>query len=177
MRKTTFILFSVMIAGLLFSFSPAEKEKINWISFTDLQGLYAKNPKPILVDIYTDWCGWCKEMDRTTYKHEKLAAYINKNYYAVKFNAESRASVNFNNRIFKYNTGYRVNELAVYLMGGTQQLSFPTTVFLSGTDAQPAALPGYLRPKQMEGPMKFFGEKANEKETYVTFNKKLHTEW
>ena len=114
-------------------------------------------------------------MDRTTYKNEKVTAYINKNYYAVKFNAESRTSVNFNNKIFKYNAGYRVNELALYLTAG--QLSFPTTVFLSGTDAQPAALPGYLRPKQIEGPMKFFGEKANEKETYVAFNKKLHTEW
>ena len=164
-----------MLTAFLTSFRPADKEKINWISFTELQELYAKNPKPILVDVYTDWCGWCKEMDRTTYKHEKLAAYVNKNYYAVRFNAESRATVNFNNKIFKYNAGYRVNELALYLTAS--QLSFPTTVFLSATDAQPAALAGYLRPKQIEGPLKFFGEKANEKETYVAFNRKLHTEW
>lgn len=175
MRKVAFFLFFVIVTGLLFSFAPPDKEKITWVTFTELQELYAKNPKPILVDVYTDWCGWCKEMDRTTYKHEKLAAYINKNYYAVKFNAESRTPVNFNNKVFKYNPAYRVNELALYLTAG--QLSFPTTVFLSGTDAQPAAIPGYLRPKQIEGPMKFFGEKANEKETYVAFNKKLHTEW
>ncbi len=175
MRKAPQIIISLIIIVMSFSFAPPEKEVINWVTLSELKELYAKNPKPVLVDIYTDWCGWCKEMDRTTYRHEKLAAYINKNYYAVKFNAESRATVTFNNKSFKYNPTYKVNELALYLTNG--QLSFPTTVFMSGTEAQPAALPGYLRPKQMEAPMKFFGEKANEKETFVAFNKKLRTEW
>lgn len=175
MRKTPLFIISLIVIFVSFSFAPAEKESVNWVSLSELKELYAKNPKPVLVDIYTDWCGWCKEMDRTTYKHAKLSAYINKNYYAVKFNAESRATVTFNNKSFKYNPAYKVNELALYLTSG--QLSYPTTVFMSGTEAQPAALPGYLRPKQMEGPMKFFGEKANEKETFVAFNKKLRTEW
>ncbi len=137
--------------------------------------MYAKEPRPILVDIYTDWCGWCKEMDRTTYKNEKLASYINQKYYAVKFNAESRDAVTFNKQLFKYNPKYRTNELAFYLTGGN--LSYPTTVFISALDGQPAPLPGYLKPKQMEGPAKYFGEKANEKGTFVEFNKKLHPEW
>lgn len=158
-----------------FSNKPAYKESIHWMSFEELQTAYQQQPKPIMVDIYTDWCGWCKEMDRTTYKNEKLVAYINEKYYAVKFNAETRTAISFNNKTFKYNAQYRTNELAIYLTGG--QLSYPTTVFLSGLNGQPAPLPGYLKPKQIEAPIKFFGEKANDKETFITFNKKFHSTW
>lgn len=175
MKRMAGLLVILVLAAGLFSFSKDDKEKINWLTVQELNEAYAKNPKPVLVDIYTDWCGWCKEMDRTTYKHEKLAAYINEHYYAVKFNAESRDAVTFNKKTYKYNAQYRTNELALYLTGG--QLSYPTTVFMSGTDGQPAPLPGYMKPKQMEAPLKFFGEKANEKGTFVEFNKKLHTEW
>ena len=175
MRKLLGCIVLLIALTGIFSFKNSDKEKINWISIAQLNELYAKNPKPVLIDIYTDWCGWCKEMDRTTYKHDKLANYINEKYYAVKFNAEQREQISFNNKIYKYNVQYRTNELAIYLTGG--QLSYPTTVFMSGTDAQPAPLPGYMRPKQMEAPLKFFGEKADKTQTFVAFNKKMHNEW
>ena len=40
------------------------------------------------------------------------------------------------------------------------QMSYPTTVFLAALDAKPAPLPGYLKPKEIESPLKFFGEGA-----------------
>lgn len=175
MKKIFAAVAGIVSLAFLMSFSADRKEKINWISIKDLNALYAKEPRPVIIDIYTDWCGWCKEMDRTTYNHEKLANYINEHYYAVKYNAESRETVTFNEKQFKYIPQYKTNELALYLTGG--QLAYPTTVLMSGTDGQPAPFQGYMRPKQMEGPLKYFGEKANERGTYVEFNKKLHTEW
>jgi thioredoxin-related protein len=175
MRNVFSFIFLLVVVSFSLSFSPSDKEKINWISMQQLNDAYAKNPKPILIDIYTSWCGWCKEMDRTTYKNDKLAAYVNQHYYAVKFDAESRESITFNNKQYKYNTQYKTNDLAIFLTGG--QLSYPTTVFMSGTNTQPAPIPGYMKPKEMEGPIKYFGEKADATETYVVFNKKLHTEW
>ncbi len=174
MKKLTGFLLTAVIATS-FSFKGNDKGQVNWITMQQLNEMYANNPKPVMVDIYTDWCGWCKQMDKTTYTNEKLSGYINEHYYAVKFNAESREDLSFNNRIYKYNPQYKVNELALYLTGG--RLAFPTTVVMSGADGQPAPLPGYLKPKQLEGPLKFYGDKANEKESYVSFNKKLHTEW
>lgn len=157
------------------SFSLKNKEKVNWITVEELNEQYAKSPKPILIDIYTDWCGWCKEMDRTTYTNEKLASYVNTKYYAVKFNAESRDILMFNGKQYKFNQQYKTNELAIYLTGG--QLSYPTTVFMSGINTQPASLPGYMKPKQMEAPLKYFGERADKNETFVVFNKSMKAEW
>ena len=175
MKKIISFFFSLITIAVLTSFSPANKDKINWITVSELNTVYAKNPKPILIDIYTSWCGWCKEMDRTTYKNDKLAAYVNEKYYAVKFDAESKTAVTFNGKEYKFNTKYKTNDLAIYLTGG--QLSYPTTVFMSAANAQPAPLPGYMKPKQMEAPLKYFGEKADKTETFVEFNKKMKKEW
>ncbi len=57
------------------------------------------------MDVYTNWCGWCKVMDRKTYRINKLASYVNEHYYAVKFNAESKDSLVFNNKKYGYNAG------------------------------------------------------------------------
>jgi thioredoxin-related protein len=165
----------IFITVIVSSYSHNTKDKINWITLQELNEQYAKTPKPILIDIYTTWCGWCKEMDRTTYKHDKLSTYINEHFYAIKFDAESKAPITFNNKIYKYNKQYKTHDLAIYLTNG--QLSYPTTVFIGGANTQPAPLPGYMKPKEMEAPLKFFGEKADAIETFVNFNKKLKAEW
>jgi thioredoxin-related protein len=150
-------------------------EKINWLSFAELEKVYANNPKPILIDIYTNWCGWCKVMDKETYADEKVAKYINDNYYAVKFNAESRDSISFGGKIYYYNPANRANQLAEYLL--YNRLEFPSTVFLSATNAQPAPLSGFLKPAEIEAPLKFFGDGAYKTQTFVEFIKTLKKVW
>jgi len=175
MQKMKWIAAGVFMMLILAAFRPADKEKINWITVQQLNELYAKEPRPILVDLYTDWCGWCKQMDKTTYRSEKLAKYINEHYYAVRYNAESTDSVLFNNKVFKYNQRVQTNDFAMYLTFG--RLEYPTTVFLSSIGAQPAPLSGYMKPREMEGPLKFFGEKADANMTFVEFDKQLKKEW
>jgi len=175
MKKVTVFMIMLVVAAAASSFSGADKEKINWISIQQLDELYSKNPKPILLDVYTDWCGWCKEMDRTTYKNGKVVKYINEHYYAVRLNAESSDSLFFNNKKYGYNARYKSNELAEYFLFG--RMEFPTTVFLPTIDARPAPLAGYLKPKELEAPLKYFGEGAHKTQTFIEFNQSLKTEW
>lgn len=170
--KYFFILISIFI---LSTAHYATKEKINWITFAELEKAYAGNPKPVLIDVYTNWCGWCKVMDKQTYANEKVAKYINENYYAVKFNAESTDSISFAGKTYGYDVANRANQLAIYLLYG--RLEFPSTVFLSAPGAQPAPLSGFLKPAEIEAPLKFFGNGAYKTQTFPEFIKVLKKDW
>lgn len=56
----------------------AEAEKINWLSFKEATEQNKKKPKKIFIDTYTDWCGWCKRMDVTTFEDKEVVAIMNK---------------------------------------------------------------------------------------------------
>ena len=71
-------------------------DKIKWMDFEEAVAMNQKKPKKIFIDMYTDWCGWCKKMDASTFVNPVIVKYMNDNFYAVKFNAERKDAVNFN---------------------------------------------------------------------------------
>jgi uncharacterized protein YyaL (SSP411 family) len=151
------------------------KGKIRWLSLAEAQALQAKDPRPILVDLYTDWCGWCKVMDRKTYGHAEVAKYISDRFYPVKINAESREALQWRGKTYGYNAGARIHDFAIFLTNG--QLSFPHTVFLSPGDPAPQAIPGYLEVPDMELLLKYFGEGHYGKLDFADFHKKFSHSW
>ncbi len=146
------------IMTVITSFETLAQAEVEWISFEEAVARSKKEPKKLLIDIYTDWCGWCKKMDRDAYANEKLAAYINENYYAVKFNAEQREDVEFDGHTFKFvaNGNRGVHQLAAALTNN--KLSYPTTVFMTEEleIIQPVA--GYLDAKSIEPILVYFAE-------------------
>ena len=177
MKKVTIILLSAIITFLFASSFrlQTEKKRVNWMTPAQLKEAYSKAPRPILVDVYTNWCGWCKVMDRETYAKEAVASYINEHFYAVKLDAESTDSLEWNGKKYGFNAAYKSNDLAIYLLYG--QMSFPTTVFLADINAQPAPLAGFLKPKELESPLKFFGDGAYKTATYPEFMKTFAGKW
>jgi uncharacterized protein YyaL (SSP411 family) len=175
MQKVLKLLVLVSLALPVISFIPPKNEKIKWMSLAELRTAYAKKPLPILIDVYTSWCGWCKVMDRDTYSNENVAGYINKNFYAVKFDAESTDSVVLGAKKYGFNPANKVNDLAVYLLYG--QMGYPTTVFLSSIEAQPAPLAGYLKPAELEPPLKYFGDGAYRNQNFPDFMKVFKATW
>lgn len=82
-----------------------QAQEIKWMTFDEAIEAQKKNPKPIFMDVYTDWCGPCKMLDKNTFHDKAVADFINANYYAVKFNAEGNSEVNYKG--VKYtNAGY-----------------------------------------------------------------------
>jgi thioredoxin-related protein len=175
MQKVAAFFIAAIILISVFSFTSTKKEKVQWLTVAELQAAYSKNPKPILVDVYTSWCGWCKVMDRETHAKENVAASINEHYYAVKLDAESKESFEWNGKKYEYNVQNKANDLAGYLLYG--QMSFPTTVFLPALDAQPAPMAGYLKPAELEAPLKFFGDGDYKTKKYPEFMNSFKPSW
>ncbi|MEQ1798112.1 MAG: DUF255 domain-containing protein [Lacibacter sp.] len=94
MQKVPFLSVILFLLVGLSSFQHnAPKEKLNWITLQEAEEKLKSESRPILVDLYTDWCGWCKVMDKKTYTNQQLIKYLNEKYYVVKLNAESKAEI------------------------------------------------------------------------------------
>jgi thioredoxin-related protein len=155
--------------------SEQEAGKLEWLSLSEAQTRQAKDGKPILIDLYTDWCGWCKVMDRKTYARDEVAAYIRANFHPVKINAESKQSMEWRGKNFAYSPASRIHELAIFFTQG--QLSFPHTIFMMKGVDEPQAIPGYLEVPDMELLLKFFGEGHFANESFSTYQKRFSPSW
>ncbi|MBT8252515.1 MAG: thioredoxin family protein [Flavobacteriaceae bacterium] len=135
-------------------------QEIKWLSLEEAVVLQKKNPKKIIMDVYTVWCGPCKLLDKKTFANKDVADYINKHYYAVKFNAEGNDKVTFKNKTYtnpsfdpaKANKRNGVHELTRFF--GVR--AYPTMVFLDEDLEFLAPIRGYKTPQQLELYLKLF---------------------
>lgn len=161
MKRILYI--SALLIGITLSSSfttVIEEEKVNWLTFEEAVKLQEKEPKMMFIDMYTDWCGWCKRMDKTTYENPVVAKYINEHFYAVKMDAEQKEDINYSGRTFKYVANGRkgYHELAATLLQG--KMSYPSTVFFNKKMQVLQAVPGYQDAKSFEAILAFFAQEA-----------------
>ena len=80
---------------LLLGSTTTYAQQIEWMSLAEAFEAQKKNPKKIIMDVYTTWCGPCKLLDNKTFKNPDLVRYVSEHYYAVKFNAEGNEEIKF----------------------------------------------------------------------------------
>lgn len=156
--------------------NPEVRNEIHWI--TDLNELQAKmqaSPKKVFVDAYTDWCGWCKKMDATTFSNPDLIQYVNNNFYAVKLNAERQDVINFQGKEYKFEPQYRANTIAVEWMRGS--MSYPTSILMLENFQSPTPIPGYHDVKDMELYLSYFGDNAYKRVKFEDYAKTFQSRW
>ena len=129
---------NTLVLAFLFLFAwnaqAQDKEEIKWHSFDEVMALSDKEPKMIFVKVYTDWCGWCKKMDKETFTDSKVIQYINENFYAVKMNAEDSGK--------KYK--FRGKDYTDETMARTMRVnSYPNFVIMDAAMENITQLPGY----------------------------------
>jgi len=144
---------------------------VNWLTFEEAMTSFAQEPRKIFIDVYTDWCGWCKRMDATTFSDEAVANILQSKFYPVKFNAEQREPVTFDNHTFNFiprgSKGY--HELAATLLNG--KLSYPSAVFLNENFEIIQVLPGYRKAEEFIKIITFIGEDHYLSTSWEDFNK------
>ena len=145
--------------------------QIKWLSWEEALDRYQVEEKKILIDVYTDWCKFCKHMDNTTFRQPEVARYINEHFYPVKFDAEQRKDLEYRNKAYKYvkngNMGY--HELAAELLRG--RLSFPALVFLDEDLNIIQSFVGYKTAQQLEQIAIYFATDNYKNTPWMTFQK------
>lgn len=152
----------------------AGAQEVTWLSWNEAATLAEtdKNPKKIFVDVYTDWCGWCKKMDKDTFQNAEVAAYMEANFYMVKLDGEGKDPIEFKGKTYKFvpsgRKGY--HEFAAALMQG--KLSYPTTIFLDEEMNMLSPVPGYQKPEPFLNIAKYFGDNIYLEKDWKTYTSK-----
>lgn len=141
-------------------FVRAQEGEIRWLTVAEAEKLCKEQSRPYLFDYYTDWCGWCKHMDKTTYADPAVISFINRYFYPVRVNAESSDTLVFRDKVYApvKNGNKFISGLALEMLGG--KLSYPTTVFLHEPGKVNLVVPGYLEILKMQGFLVYFIENA-----------------
>ncbi len=147
---------------------------IPWMSVEETAGKLQQEQRPVLIDLYTTWCGWCKQMDKRTYSNKKVAEYLQDKFYPVRVDAETHAAITWGGRTYQFNPQYRSNEFAMYLTHG--RLEFPTTIIIV-PGGEPQAIPGFLEPKDLELLVKYFGEGTYKTTSFDDYQKRFKASW
>lgn len=131
--------------------SKSNESNLSWLSIEEASkiGTSGSNNKKFIVDVYTDWCGWCKVMDKKTFTDPALIEYLNKNFHVVKFNAEQKEPVNYKGKTYNWEPMGRngINGLGIELLQG--RLSYPTLVYLNEKLEPISISPGYKKPEEL----------------------------
>ena len=148
--KVIIISAFTFLGSNLMAGNPGEEQasSIQWLTIEEVQVKSKQEPRKIFVDVYTDWCGWCKKMDKSTFSDQEVINYVNENYYAVKLDAESQKKINFK--------GIETTEEG--LARAFRVSGYPTLVLINEDLSQPSPVPGYKTSNQFLKMLKEFNQ-------------------
>jgi thioredoxin-related protein len=170
MKKIILLTLSVLALGCSAHSQKSDEGLVKWYTFEEAVKLNETNPKKIFIDVYTDWCSWCKVMDQKTFSNPQVAEYLNKYYYPVKFNAESKEPIVFQGITFENKGQGRrsPHDLAAALLQG--RMSYPSVAYLDEKNQLLTSVPGYVTPSQIEPILVFFAENHYKTKSWEVFS-------
>jgi thioredoxin-related protein len=160
--------------AVLFSclFVAPTQAQVKWYKIEDAEKEAAKTGRKIMVKVYANWCGWCKEMDKATFPEKNVAKILNESFIPVQFNSEQLTDITWGNTTYKVvrpkNSG-RYHQLAATWLNG--KMSYPTIVILDEKGQVIQAISGYQRAKDFEKMIAYFATDSHKKMDWASFEK------
>ncbi len=145
--KKILLIMALVMAGSVTA------QKINWMTMNEALAAQKENPRKILMDVYTNWCGPCKLMDRNTFGNKDVAAFINENYYPVKFNAEGTEEITYQDYTYtnpNYQEGRKGRNSVHFFADALRIQGYPSIVFFKEDGGLIQAITGYKSPQDLE---------------------------
>ncbi len=178
MNKFKLIVILVFTFNIMFSQEVKKQDDhanslIHWMTIQEALQKQKTQPKKIFVDVYTDWCGWCKHMNKTTFSNPQIAAYINQYYYPVRFNGETKDTIIYlgDTLVNKGTSRKSAHQLTGILTNNRP--SYPTITYLDEKGRVISPVPGYMDVKKMEPYLVFFTENVFRTTQFETFHKEF----
>lgn len=161
MRRVVCFFFAVLLLGS-FSARGGEKIELKWKSFNAGFAEARKDSKKVMLDIYTDWCGWCKRLDKDTYSNDKVVEYLNKAYVVIKLNAESSAKITYKDSTY--------SEAGLAQSFGVT--GYPSILFFDSHSEPINMIPGYVNAEKFLPIIKFLGDNHYKSMTWQEYQRK-----
>ncbi|MEX2349743.1 MAG: thioredoxin fold domain-containing protein [Flavobacteriaceae bacterium] len=145
--------YLILTAVFLVTSFVSTGQEIKWISMNEALAAQKKQPKKIFVDVYTTWCGPCKMLDKNTFSNKDVINYINKHFYAVKFNAEGTEEVTYKDFTYtnpRYQEGRKGRNATHLFTHALKVTAYPSLAYFDEKGNFIQAVPGYRTPQQLE---------------------------
>lgn len=126
-----------------------ETTAVDWLTVEEAEKNGNKEGKMYLIDVYTDWCGWCKVMDKKTFSDPETVEYLKKNFHLIKLNAEQKEPISFKGKKYEWVPKGKkgVNSFAKEMLGS--RMSYPTIVYLDKNMNKIKSSPGFKDPAKL----------------------------
>lgn len=173
----------VLVFSLLFPVIFSAQSQVNWLSLEEAVLAQEDEPRKIVMDVYTSWCGPCKMMMANTFTNPDVIAYLNQNFYAVKFDAESKDPIRFKGHTFEnpnFREGVRGRNSTHQLSRELRVNAYPTLVYFDEEAELIAPISGYKSPGQLEMYLKFFAQSFSsevQQEQWEAFRDNFKPSW
>lgn len=156
-----FALAATLGCGVLYGQSKDTSITMRWNSFDVGLEKAKANHKKVLVDVYTEWCGWCAKMDSEVYTNPDIKDYLSKNFVVIKMNAEGTDKIHYQGQ------EYLPSQLAAaFGVNG-----YPSTLFLRDNSEPITLLPGYAEAPMFLLVLSFIAEDEYEKKQFGEYLK------
>lgn len=139
--------------------SNSSDERTKGKSFEEVLKMAQKDKKKVIINVYADWCSWCKKMEKDTYPDPEVQKELKRNYYLYRLNGESKEVVEYDGRKWT-----KAELTAAFGIRG-----FPATIFLHSNSKPITVLPGYVDAKTFASILKFIGDDLYTKMTFEEF--------
>lgn len=132
--------------------SPVKKTELKWTDMETAIKNAADQDKPVMVDVYTDWCGWCKKMDKEVFNNPDVSESLSKLFMLAKVNGESREKITYKDK----------KTDGVGIAQGFGIRGYPSLIFLDAKGDLLTLIPGYVDAEKFLPIVKFLGDKHYE---------------
>lgn len=166
----------ILVLTVLGMSAALAQEEVKWYSIDEAVQMASEEPRVLVIDVYTDWCGWCKRMDATTFSDPEIVQIMNKHFYPVKLDAEGKEDIVIGERTFKFvQSGKRgYHEIAAIVTKG--RLSYPTISYVDDQGRVLEAAPGFKTPDQFKIHLSYYAGEAYKTQTFQEFSESFQAE-